>query len=64
MPRFCNSDGPLRDFIVAALTLSPYLRETANLDPALLAAAISEPLSPQIEVLVADARRAWLPACR
>ncbi|MBB3453999.1 glutamate-ammonia-ligase adenylyltransferase [Rhizobium sp. BK313] len=57
-----NSDGPLRDFIAAALTLSPYLRETANLDPALLAAAISKPLSPQIEVLVADARRAWLPA--
>ncbi|MBB4568275.1 bifunctional [glutamine synthetase] adenylyltransferase/[glutamine synthetase]-adenylyl-L-tyrosine phosphorylase [Rhizobium leucaenae] len=57
-----GSDGPLRDFIVAALTLSPYLRETANLDPALLVAAISKSLSSQIELLVAAARRAWLPA--
>ncbi|AVA20845.1 bifunctional [glutamine synthetase] adenylyltransferase/[glutamine synthetase]-adenylyl-L-tyrosine phosphorylase [Rhizobium sp. NXC24] len=57
-----GSDSPLRDFIFAALTLSPHLREMANLDPALLVAAISKPLSPQIEVLVAEARRAWLPA--
>ncbi|MQB43719.1 bifunctional [glutamine synthetase] adenylyltransferase/[glutamine synthetase]-adenylyl-L-tyrosine phosphorylase [Rhizobium sp. ICMP 5592] len=56
-----DGDSSLRDFIVAALTLSPYLRETANLDPALLVAAISKPLSPQIETLVAEARRAWLP---
>ncbi|MFT4183660.1 MAG: bifunctional [glutamine synthetase] adenylyltransferase/[glutamine synthetase]-adenylyl-L-tyrosine phosphorylase [Rhizobium sp.] len=56
-----DGDGPLRDFIVAALTLSPHLRETANLDPALLVAAIGKPLSPQIEALVAEARRAWLP---
>jgi glutamate-ammonia-ligase adenylyltransferase len=53
---------PLRDFIVSVLTLSPHLREMANLDPALLAAAISEPLEPQIEQLVAEARRAWLPS--
>ena len=57
-----EGDSSLRDFIAAALTLSPYLRENANLDPALLAAAITKPLSPQIEVLVAEARRAWLPA--
>ncbi|MGV1835327.1 bifunctional [glutamine synthetase] adenylyltransferase/[glutamine synthetase]-adenylyl-L-tyrosine phosphorylase [Rhizobium rhizogenes] len=56
-----DGDSSLRDFIIAALTLSPYLRETANLDPALLVAAISKPLSPQIEVLVTEARRAWLP---
>jgi glutamate-ammonia-ligase adenylyltransferase len=52
---------PLRDFIVSVLTLSPHLREMANLDPALLVGAISEPLEPQIERLVADARRAWQP---
>ncbi|ACM25925.1 bifunctional [glutamine synthetase] adenylyltransferase/[glutamine synthetase]-adenylyl-L-tyrosine phosphorylase [Rhizobium rhizogenes] len=56
-----DGDSSLRDFIIAALTLSPYLRETANLDPALLVAGISKPLSPQIEVLVTEARRAWLP---
>ncbi|MBB5571915.1 MULTISPECIES: bifunctional [glutamine synthetase] adenylyltransferase/[glutamine synthetase]-adenylyl-L-tyrosine phosphorylase [Rhizobium] len=57
-----GGDSPLRDFISAALTLSPYLRETANLDPKLLVSAISKPLSPQIEALVAEACRAWLPA--
>src|SRR5262245_50643597 len=54
-----DGDSPLRDFIAAALTLSPYLRETANFDPALVAAAITEPLQPQIERLVAEARDAW-----
>ncbi|MDE1996462.1 MAG: bifunctional [glutamine synthetase] adenylyltransferase/[glutamine synthetase]-adenylyl-L-tyrosine phosphorylase, partial [Rhizobiaceae bacterium] len=57
-----DGDSPLRDFIAAALTLSPYLREIANLDAGLLVAAISKPISPQIEALVNDARRAWLPA--
>ncbi|MBX5157237.1 MULTISPECIES: bifunctional [glutamine synthetase] adenylyltransferase/[glutamine synthetase]-adenylyl-L-tyrosine phosphorylase [unclassified Rhizobium] len=56
-----KTDGPLRDFIAAALTLSPYLREIANLDPAVLAGAISEPLEPQIEALVAEARHCWRP---
>ncbi len=55
-------ESALRDFVVAALTLSPHLRETANLEPSLLVAAIEKPLSPQIEALVEDARRAWLPA--
>ena len=55
-------DSTLRDFIVAALTLSPHLRETANLEPSLLVAAIEKPVSPQIEALVQEARRAWLPA--
>ncbi|GLU82196.1 glutamate-ammonia-ligase adenylyltransferase [Rhizobium sp. NBRC 114257] len=55
-------ESALRDFIVAALTLSPHLREIANLEPSLLVAAIEKPLSPQIEGLVEEARRAWLPA--
>ncbi|MGO8657278.1 hypothetical protein ACC771_16890, partial [Rhizobium ruizarguesonis] len=29
-----KTEGPLRDFIAAVLTLSPYLREIVNLDPA------------------------------
>ncbi|WP_412064736.1 bifunctional [glutamine synthetase] adenylyltransferase/[glutamine synthetase]-adenylyl-L-tyrosine phosphorylase [Rhizobium sp. SYY.PMSO] len=55
-------ESTLRDFIVAALTLSPHLREIANLEPSLLVAAIEKPLSPRIEALVEEARRAWLPA--
>jgi len=53
--------SPLRDFLVGVLSLSPYLRETANYDPALVASAVSEPLVPQIERLVAEARAAWAP---
>lgn len=56
-----KAEGPLRDFIAAVLTLSPYLREIANLDPAILASAISDPLEPQIEVLIAEARDCWKP---
>ncbi|OWV76151.1 glutamine-synthetase adenylyltransferase [Rhizobium sp. R634] len=56
-----KTEGPLRDFIAAVLTLSPYLREIVNLDPAVLAGAVSEPLEPQIEALVAEARGCWQP---
>lgn len=57
-----DGETPLRAFIVAVFSLSPYLRDTAELDPPLLASAITAPLLPQIEQLVQDARRAWLPA--
>jgi glutamate-ammonia-ligase adenylyltransferase len=56
-----KAEGPLRDFVAAVLTLSPYLREIANLDPAILASAISDPLEPQIEALIAEARDCWKP---
>lgn len=55
-----DGEGPLKDFIIAAFTLSPHLREIARVDPAIMAAAIGEPLEPQIERLVLEARRAWL----
>ncbi|GAA3078945.1 bifunctional [glutamine synthetase] adenylyltransferase/[glutamine synthetase]-adenylyl-L-tyrosine phosphorylase [Rhizobium viscosum] len=56
-----KAEGALRDFIAAVLTLSPYLREIANLDPAILASAITDPLEPQIEALIAEARACWKP---
>ncbi|QWW68859.1 bifunctional [glutamine synthetase] adenylyltransferase/[glutamine synthetase]-adenylyl-L-tyrosine phosphorylase [Rhizobium sp. WYJ-E13] len=56
-----KAEGALRDFIAAVLTLSPYLREIANLDPAILASAISDPLEPQIDALIAEARDCWKP---
>ncbi len=56
-----KAEGPLRDFVAAVLTLSPYLREIANLDTAIVASAISDPLEPQIEALIAEARDCWKP---
>ncbi|WP_117195440.1 bifunctional [glutamine synthetase] adenylyltransferase/[glutamine synthetase]-adenylyl-L-tyrosine phosphorylase [Rhizobium terrae] len=54
-------EGTLKDFIVAAFTLSPYLRETAVTFPALLKTAIAEPLEPTLGHLVETARNAWQP---
>ncbi|MDM9629101.1 bifunctional [glutamine synthetase] adenylyltransferase/[glutamine synthetase]-adenylyl-L-tyrosine phosphorylase [Rhizobium sp. S152] len=56
-----KTETPLREFVTSALTLSPYLRDTANIDPAVLSLAISEPLEPQLEALIADARNCWKP---
>ncbi|MBW6421287.1 bifunctional [glutamine synthetase] adenylyltransferase/[glutamine synthetase]-adenylyl-L-tyrosine phosphorylase [Rhizobium sp. XQZ8] len=52
---------PLRDFITAAFTLSPYLRDTAATFPSLLTIAISEPLESTLEKLTETARHAWQP---
>ena len=54
-------DSVLKDFLVAALSLSPYLRETANRDPELLALALSEPLETALARFVEEARSAWKP---
>ncbi|MGW9231190.1 bifunctional [glutamine synthetase] adenylyltransferase/[glutamine synthetase]-adenylyl-L-tyrosine phosphorylase [Pseudorhizobium sp. NPDC055634] len=54
-------DGPLRHFLIAALTLSPYLRDAAAVSPQLLATAVTEPLQPTLERLIADARDCWKP---
>ncbi len=55
------AEGPLRSFILSAFTLSPYLRDIANLKPSLLLDAVALPLEPQILDAVEDARRAWMP---
>ncbi len=54
-----GKDSPLKDFITAAFTLSPYLRDTAVITPRLLTIAVTEPLEPTLERLVDTARRAW-----
>jgi glutamate-ammonia-ligase adenylyltransferase len=59
--RMLRAGGPLCDFIAAALTLSPHLREVANIDNAILAAAISSSLEPEIDLLLAEARECWRP---
>ena len=40
------AESPLKDFIAAAFTLSPYLRDMAAADEGLLTLAISKPLEP------------------
>ena len=39
-----GTEGALKDFVVAALSLSPYLRDIARVSPDLLANAIGGPL--------------------
>jgi glutamate-ammonia-ligase adenylyltransferase len=53
--------SPLRQFIIAAFTLSPYLRDAASVTPSLLAMAVSRPLKPTLENLLAGAREVWRP---
>ncbi|MDH4413964.1 MAG: bifunctional [glutamine synthetase] adenylyltransferase/[glutamine synthetase]-adenylyl-L-tyrosine phosphorylase, partial [Rhizobium sp.] len=55
------AEGPLRQFVLSAFTLSPYLRDVANLKPSLLLDAVSQPLEPQIVDAIEDARYAWRP---
>ena len=59
--RLLGEDGPLKDFFVAAFSLSPYLRDTARIDPRLLVRALEEPILPAIEAAIARARKAWEP---
>ncbi|PTM98674.1 bifunctional [glutamine synthetase] adenylyltransferase/[glutamine synthetase]-adenylyl-L-tyrosine phosphorylase [Mycoplana dimorpha] len=56
------SEGALKDFVVAAFTLSPYLRDTARVWPELLVQAIGAPLLPQVGDAIGEARAAWDPA--
>ncbi|MBP1843774.1 glutamate-ammonia-ligase adenylyltransferase [Rhizobium petrolearium] len=56
-----TKESPLKDFIAAAFTLSPYLRDTAAVSPTLLATAIGEPLEPALEQLIDSARNSWRP---
>ncbi len=57
-----KQDGPVKDFLVAAFSLSPYLRDTASVTPKLVADAILEPLETGLSSLIDKARNAWRPA--
>ncbi|MEH6689869.1 MAG: bifunctional [glutamine synthetase] adenylyltransferase/[glutamine synthetase]-adenylyl-L-tyrosine phosphorylase [Pseudorhizobium pelagicum] len=56
-----SGDDPLKPFLIAALTLSPYLRDSAAVSPQLIAAALSDPLETVLEELIATARDCWKP---
>jgi glutamate-ammonia-ligase adenylyltransferase len=53
--------GPLKDFFVAAFSLSPYLRDIAAVSPSLLADALAEPVELALAGLIEKARNAWQP---
>lgn len=53
--------GALKDFLVAAFSLSPFLRDTASVSPSFLAQAIGEPVEPALSSLIEEARSAWRP---
>lgn len=54
-------DSVLRRFVIAALTLSPYLRDMTVFDPKALALALSQPLDRLVEDGIAAARESWRP---
>lgn len=51
--------GPLKDFLVASLSLSPYLKDIAVLRPGLLAAALAGPLDALLAACLERARLCW-----
>ena len=53
------SQTPLKDFIVAAFSLSPYLRDTAVAHPQVLVRALAEPITDHLGACVETARSAW-----
>ncbi|MCB5202845.1 bifunctional [glutamine synthetase] adenylyltransferase/[glutamine synthetase]-adenylyl-L-tyrosine phosphorylase [Neorhizobium sp. T786] len=54
-------DGALKQFLIAALSLSPYLRDTAVISPQLVATAVSEPLEAALERMIGTSRDCWRP---
>ena len=54
-----EAGGPLKDFVTAALTLSPHLRDTARLMPSLLASALEGDLRMLLREFIAEARTCW-----
>jgi glutamate-ammonia-ligase adenylyltransferase len=54
-----GSAGAPRDFLLAALALSPYLRETALIDPRSLALALSLPAPYLVATTIEEARLSW-----
>jgi [glutamine synthetase] adenylyltransferase / [glutamine synthetase]-adenylyl-L-tyrosine phosphorylase len=55
-------NGALADFLAATFSLSPFLRDTAFADPAMLARAVTEPLDHNLDALCRRARQAWKPS--
>ncbi|MDP3525489.1 MAG: bifunctional [glutamine synthetase] adenylyltransferase/[glutamine synthetase]-adenylyl-L-tyrosine phosphorylase, partial [Hoeflea sp.] len=52
-------EGAARDFLLAALALSPFLRETALTDPGSLALVLSRPCAEILAHAIGSARASW-----
>ncbi|WP_258161257.1 bifunctional [glutamine synthetase] adenylyltransferase/[glutamine synthetase]-adenylyl-L-tyrosine phosphorylase [Rhizobium sp. TH2] len=59
LARLLEPGRPLKDFVAAAFTLSPYLRDTARLMPSLLSAAITQDIRALLGGITHQARDAW-----
>ena len=53
------SEGPLRDFAISALSLSPYLHDLTRIDPSLLELALLAPIEMEVGSEISLARAAW-----
>ena len=53
------AETPLRDFLIAAFSLSPYLRDAAVARPSLLAGILDVPLDSHLQHCIDEARGAW-----
>ena len=54
-----EAGGPLKEFVTAALALSPHLRDTARLMPSLLGSALEDDLRSLLTAFIAEARNSW-----
>src|SRR5690606_16708404 len=54
-------DGALKQFLVATLALSPYLRETATISPQLMTIAVTESMEAALQRMIAATRDCWRP---
>lgn len=52
-------DKPAKDFLIAALALSPYLRDMAQADPETLELALTRPAADLVAEAIDAARNAW-----
>ena len=53
--------GALKEFLTAALSLSPYVRESLSIRPAMLARYLSAPVEQLLAQSVEAARQSWEP---
>lgn len=51
--------GVVRDFIVSALSLSPYLRDLVQVQPSLLVSLLENSISQRLQAVITEAREAW-----
>lgn len=53
--------SPLKDFLVSALSLSPFLKDSLTIRPSVLSKVLREPLEKLLEDAIATARQSWRP---